>query len=60
MKYNSRHRCFVLLSVLLAIAFLGSACNDNISAMQFHPPSSPSIRRFDLPPTRGSEISWVI
>jgi Peptidase A4 family len=45
MKWNSGRGCFLLL---LSLAFLCSACSENIAAMQSHAPSSPSIRRFDL------------
>ena len=53
MKRNSGHNCFLLLSVLLALAFLFCACGENIAARQFHAPSSPSIHRFDLSAHQG-------
>ncbi len=53
MKQNSGRGCFLLLSVLLVLAFLLSACGENIAAMQFHAPSLSSIRRFDLPASQG-------
>jgi hypothetical protein len=53
MKRNSGRGYFLLLSALLIMPLLFSACDGNVATMQFQAPSSPSIHRFDLSANQG-------